>query len=72
MAFYRWSQSFIQIKDYICGEDAQCWIWILGILLTFVSFFIMETRFLKGAEITIKEFQTNMKNHILNRIKGNR
>ena len=24
MAFYRWSQSFIQIKDYICGEDAQC------------------------------------------------
>ena len=31
------------------------WIWILGILLTFVSFFIMETRFLKGAEIVIKE-----------------
>ena len=38
------------------------WIWILGIQLTFVSFFIMETRFLKGAGITIKEFQRNMKN----------
>ena len=48
------------------------WIWILGIQLTFVSFFIMETRFLKGAGITIKEFQRNMKNHMLNRIKGNR
>ena len=47
------------------------WSWIGGILLTFVSFFIMETRFMKGAGITIKEFQTNMKNHMLNRIKGN-
>ena len=48
------------------------WSWIGGILLTFVSFFIMETRFMKGAGITIKEFQTNMKNHMLNRIKGNK
>ena len=47
------------------------WSWIGGILLTFVSFFIMETRFMKGAGITIKEFRTNMKNHMLNRIKGN-
>ena len=47
------------------------WSWLGGILLTFVSFFIMETRFMKGAGITIKEFQTNMKNHMLNRIKGN-
>ena len=47
------------------------WSWIGGILLTFVSFYIMETRFMKGAGITIKEFQTNMKNHMLNRIKGN-
>lgn len=46
------------------------WSWIGGVLLTFVSFFIMETRFLKGAGITIKEFQTNMKNHMLTRIKG--
>ena len=30
----------------------------------------METRFIKGAGITIKEFQTNMKNHMLKRIKG--
>ena len=47
------------------------WSWIGGILLTFVSFFIMETRFMKGAGITIKEFQTNMKNHMFTRIKGN-
>ena len=40
-----------------------------GIVLTIVSFFIMETRFMKGAGITIKEFQTNMRNYILNRIK---
>lgn len=46
------------------------WTWISGVLLTFVSFFIMETRFMKGAGITIKEFQTNMKNHMLSRIKG--
>ena len=46
------------------------WSWISGILLTIISFFIMETRFMKGAGITIKEFQTNMKNHMLKRIKG--
>ena len=43
--------------------------WIFGIVLTIVSFFIMETRFMKGAGITIKEFQTNMRNYMLNRIK---
>ncbi len=43
--------------------------WIFGIVFTIVSFFIMETRFMKGVGITIKEFQTNMRNHMLNRIK---
>ena len=44
--------------------------WILGILLTFISFFIMETRFMKCAGITIKEFQKSMKSYMLKRIKG--
>ena len=48
------------------------WSWISGILLTIISFFIMETRFMKGAGITIKEFQTNMKNHMISRIKKNK
>ena len=43
--------------------------WIMGIVLTLVSFMIMETRFMKGAGITIKEFQTNMRNYMLGRIK---
>lgn len=43
--------------------------WIFGIVLTIVSFFIMETRFMKSVGITIKEFQTNMRNHMLSRIK---
>ena len=44
--------------------------WILGIILTVISFVIMETRFMSSAGITIKEFQTNMKNYMLNRIKN--
>ena len=44
--------------------------WILGVVLTVVSFFIMETRFMKGVGITIKDFQTNMRNYMLNRIKN--
>ena len=43
--------------------------WIIGVLLMVVSFIIMETRFMKGVGITIKEFQTNMKNYMLNRLK---
>ena len=42
--------------------------WIVGIILTFVSFFIMETQFLKTVGITIKEFQTSMKNHMIQRL----
>ena len=42
--------------------------WIVGIILTFVSFFIMETQFLKTVGITIKEFQTSMKNHMMQRL----
>lgn len=44
--------------------------WLLGIVLTIASFVIMETRFMKGAGITVKEFQTNMRNHMLSRIRG--
>lgn len=44
--------------------------WILGIALMVMSFFIMEIRFMKGVGITIKEFQTNMRSYMLNRIKG--
>ena len=43
--------------------------WILGIVFTAVSFFIMESFFMKGAGITVKEFQTNMKAYMLGRIK---
>ena len=42
--------------------------WIVGIILTFVSFFIMETQFLKTVGITIKEFQTSMNNHMMQRL----
>lgn len=42
--------------------------WIAGIILTFASFFIMETQFLKTVGITIKEFQTTMKNYMLERL----
>ena len=44
--------------------------WILGVALTIISFVIMEIRFMKGVGITIKEFQTNMKNYMLHRIKN--
>ncbi len=44
--------------------------WILGVALTIISFVIMEIRFMKGVDITIKEFQTNMKNYMLHRIKN--
>ena len=42
--------------------------WIVGIILTFTSFFIMENQFLKTVGITIKEFQTSMKNHMMKRL----
>ncbi len=44
--------------------------WLAGIVLTAVSFAIMETRFMKGVGITVKEFQTNMRNYMLSRIKN--
>lgn len=44
--------------------------WIFGVILTAVSFMIMETRFMKGAGITVGEFRTNMKSYMLGRIKG--
>ena len=44
--------------------------WMQGAVLTVASFVIMETRFMKGAGITVKEFKTNMKNYMLNRIKN--
>ena len=43
--------------------------WVLGSLLTVISFFTMEKFFMKGVGITIKEFQTAMRNHMLSRIK---
>ena len=46
--------------------------WIFGILLTIISFAIMETQFLKTVGITIKEFQTSMKNHMMQRLKKNK
>jgi len=42
--------------------------WVLGVVLTILSFFIMETRFLKTVGITIKEFQTSMRNHMMQRL----
>lgn len=46
--------------------------WILGIVLTVVSFAIMELNFMKSVGITIKEFQTTMRDHILSRIKASK
>lgn len=42
--------------------------WVLGAVLTIGSFFIMETKFLKTVGITIKEFQTSMRNHMMQRL----
>ena len=43
--------------------------WIIGIVLMVASFVIMETQFMKGVGITVKEFQTNMRNYMLGRIR---
>lgn len=43
--------------------------WILGILLMILSFAIMETRFLKAAGLTPREFQSAMKAHMLTRLR---
>lgn len=61
--------AIIMIRILNAQVDMGAMEWILGIVLTIVSFIIMETRFMKGAGITVKEFQTNMRNHMLNRIK---
>lgn len=61
--------AIMMIRKLNAQIDMNAIIWISGIALTVISFFIMETRFMKGVGITIKEFQTNMKNHMLNRIK---
>lgn len=62
--------AIIMIRRLNSEMDMDATKWILGIVLTIVSFFIMETRFMKGAGITIREFQTNMRKHMLGRIKG--
>lgn len=46
--------------------------WALGIALTVVSFFIMELYFTRTVGITIREFQTAMRTHMLNRIRTRR
>ena len=46
--------------------------WILGVVLTVVSFAVMELNFMKSVGITIKEFQTTMREHILSRIKASK
>ncbi len=61
--------AIMMIRKLNATMDMNAVIWISGIVLTIVSFFIMETRFMKGVGITIKEFQTNMRNHMLSRIK---
>ena len=61
--------AIIMIRRLNAQNDMGATKWILGILLTAVSFVSMETRFMKGAGITIKEFQTSMRNYMLNRIK---
>lgn len=44
--------------------------WVTGILLTVISFIIMELFFMKGAGITIREFQQNMRKYMMDRLKG--
>ncbi len=62
--------AIIKIQRLNVEFDLDAKIWMSGIALMVISFFIMETRFMKGAGITIKEFQTNMRNYMLNRIRG--
>lgn len=69
-AWLMFAYAIIMIPKLNEESMLNAWTWISGILLTFISFFIMETRFMKGAGISIKEFQRNMKNHMLSRIKG--
>ncbi len=61
--------AIMMIRKLNAQMDINAVIWISGIVLTVISFFIMETRFMKGVGITIKEFQTSMRNHMLSRIK---
>ena len=62
--------AVVMIRRLNAELDMSTLKWLCGIMLTIVSFVIMETRFMKGVGITIKEFQTNMRNHMLNRIKN--
>ena len=64
--------AIVMIRRLNAQLDMGAATWILGIVLTIGSFMIMESRFMKGAGITVKEFQTNMKNHMLSRIKKGR
>lgn len=43
--------------------------WIIGIVLTIISFYLMETQFVKTVGITIRDFQKSMQRHVLSRIK---
>ncbi len=69
-AWIMFAYAIIMIRTLNAQMDMSAMKWILGVVLTALSFFIMETRFMKGVGITIKEFQTNMRNHMLNRIKN--
>ena len=69
-AWMMFAYAIMMIRKLNAQMDMNGTSWILGIVLTIVSFFIMETCFMKGVGITIKEFQTNMRNHMLSRIKS--
>ncbi len=69
-AWLMFAYAVIMIGRLNAQMDMNAVVWIAGIALTAVSFVIMETRFMKGVGITVKEFQTNMRNHMLNRIKN--
>lgn len=69
-AWIMFGYSVFMVRKLSAQMEISSMQWILGVLLTIVSFFIMETQFLKTAGITIKEFQTSMRDHMLGRIKN--
>lgn len=69
-AWAMFAYAIVMIRTLNARMDLSGQTWILGIVLTVVSFAIMETRFLKAAGITVREFQTSMRTYMLNRIRN--
>ena len=64
--------SVLMIKKLNEQTDIGATDWIIGILLTIVTFFIMESQFVKTVGITIREFQQSMIKYMMSRIRKDR